>query len=190
MEPQVGERVKAIREARGLSLRALAKESGLSVNTISLIERGDNSPTVASLHRLAAALGSSITDFFHDELRQTAVFVRRSERMAVARGDITMESLGTGLTHQKLEPFAVRIAPGAAYDGEVTHSGQEFVLCLKGRCRYRVDGQEYDLAPGDSLLFDSTRPHAFRNPGEEEAEIILVFQCSTSLDAARIAHLR
>lgn len=189
MEPQVGERVKAIRESRHMSLRELARRSGLSVNTVSLIERGDNSPTVASLHRLAAALGSSITDFFHDHHRETAVFVRREERMSVSRGGITMESLGVGLADQKLEPFSVRIAPGAAYEGVVTHPGQEFVLCITGECRYQVDSVEYDLGSGDSLLFDSTRPHTFRNDGDQEAEILLVFQCSTELESARHAHL-
>lgn len=188
MEPSVGERLRAIRESRGLSLRSLARLSGLSVNTISLIERGENSPTVSSLHRLAAALDSSITDFFHEDRRASAVFVRRAERMSVTRAGMTMESLGIGLDHQKLEPFVVRVAPEASSGDEVTHPGQEFVLCLSGQCRYTVADQEYDLEPGDSLLFDSTHPHSFRNPGDSEAEILLVFQCSSTTEFARQAH--
>lgn len=60
----VGQRIRRLREQRQLSLRALARLCGLSTNAISLIERGENSPTVSSLHALATALGVSITDFF------------------------------------------------------------------------------------------------------------------------------
>ena len=96
-EPRVGERVRALREDRGYSLRGLAQRCGLSVNAVSLIEKGENSPTVASLHRLAEALGTSITDFFEDQARQTAVLVKNDNRLTVERNGIRMGSLGMGL---------------------------------------------------------------------------------------------
>lgn len=77
----VGMRIRALREQRGLSLRALAERCGLSINAISLIERGENSPTVSSLHVLATALGVKITDFFEDPSEHAVVYVKRNQRL-------------------------------------------------------------------------------------------------------------
>ena len=78
-EPNVGSRLRSIRDQNGLSLRALAERCGLSINAISQIERGENSPTVSTLHRLATAFGVHITDFFQEETKQTIVLVKRNQ---------------------------------------------------------------------------------------------------------------
>jgi transcriptional regulator with XRE-family HTH domain len=134
MEPNVGQRIRGIREQRGLSLRALAERAGLSMNAISLIERGENSPTVSSLHRLATALGIPITTFFEDDHDQDVVFVAPQQRLRSTANGITMESLGIGLRNQQLEPFLVTIEAGDGnVDEPVTHPGEEFIYCLQGR---------------------------------------------------------
>ena len=93
-EQKVGQRIRAIREQRGLSLRALAELCGLSTNAISLIERGENSPTVSSLHLLATALEVPITDFFESEQEQSAVLVRPGHRLISHADGIRLESSG------------------------------------------------------------------------------------------------
>ena len=80
-KPNVGQQIRAIREKQEFSLRALAERCGLSVNAVSLIERGENSPTVSSLHLLATALDVPITDFFREEHEQTIVFVEPAQRL-------------------------------------------------------------------------------------------------------------
>ncbi len=108
-EPNVGLRLRSLREQQGLSLRALAERCGLSINAISQIERGENSPTVSSLHRLAVALNVPITDFFQEEARQTMVFVKRDQGLSSHSNGVVMESLGIGLFNQQLEPFRITI---------------------------------------------------------------------------------
>lgn len=187
--PNVGERIRAIRKARGLSLRALAARAGLSVNAISLIERGENSPTVSSLHHLAGGLGTSITDFFREDDKLTAVHVSGNQRLTYHRSEMVMESLGVGLHNQQLQPFLITVEPGVASDTEVTHPGQEFVYCLQGEALYVVDGEEYVLETGDSMLLDATRPHCFRNQRDARAQLIVVFQANDNLSLARERHL-
>lgn len=189
VEPNVGSRVRALREERKLSLRALAQRSGLSVNAISLIERGENSPTVSSLHMLAAALQTSITDFFRSEAEQHAVFVSSSDRLTYRKGPMTMESLGIGLKNQRIEPFIVTLGIGGSGDDPVTHPGQEFVYCLEGIADYTVDDETYRLREGDSLLLEATRPHTFRNAGTETVRLLLVFQSTTNITAAGRTHM-
>jgi transcriptional regulator with XRE-family HTH domain len=186
----VGSRLRSIREQQGLSLRAVAQRCGLSINAISQIERGTSSPTVFTLQRLASALDVPITDFFLDEGRQMVVMVKRGQGMR-ARGDgILMESLGSGLFDQRLEPFRMRIEPGVENLGDpVSHPGEEFVHCIEGRLEYYIGGSHYQLEQGDSLLFDATQEHAYRNPWSKAATILVIFQTSSSRQQVQKVHL-
>ncbi len=188
-EPNVGLRIRAIREQRRLSLRALAERCNLSVNAISLIERGENSPTVSSLHLLATALGVSITDFFQEDNELSTVLIRHDRRLAYQKNGVAMESLGFGLRNQQLEPFLITVEPGAGNDEPVTHAGQEFVYCLEGEVEYHVAGERFRLEAGDSLLLEATRPHYFCNTALTPATILVVFQAAESSHLARQRHL-
>ncbi|HML24308.1 MAG TPA: cupin domain-containing protein [Aggregatilinea sp.] len=186
----VGPRIRAIREQRKLSLRALAERCDLSINAISLIERGENSPTVSSLHTLANALGVKITDFFEETHEQAIVFVPHGQRLGTQGNGLVMESLGLGLHNQQLEPFLVTVEPRAGGASQpISHPGQEFVYCLSGAVEYHVGSQTYAMQPGDSLLFDATQPHYFCNLGEIAAELLLVFQGFEGGILARNRHL-
>lgn len=188
--PNVGPRIRAMRTQRKLSLRALARRCHLSVNAISLIERGENSPTVSSLHALAIALGVKITDFFEDPHEHAIVFVKHDQRLSTHGNGLLMESLGIGLRNQQLEPFMVTIDPGAGDSGDMmAHPGQEFVCCLEGTILYRVGSQSFCLEPGDSLLFDAVQPHCFWNTGDAPARMVLVFQAAEGSHLARQRHL-
>lgn len=175
-EPNVGLRLRSLREEQGLSLRALSERCGLSVNSISLIERGENSPTVSSLHRLAAALNVPITDFFQEENRQTVILVKRHLGLRSESKGVVVESLGIGLANQKLEPFRMTIQPGAGnLNDPISHSGEEFIHCLEGKVEYCIGDQICHLEQGDSLLFDATQSHAYHNATKEPATILMVY---------------
>ena len=190
MAPNVGPRLRALREQRKLSMRALAERCALSVNAISLIERGENSPTVSSLHLLARALGVSITDFFEDAHEHAVVYVRHGQRLAAQGNGVLMESLGIGLRNQQLEPFMVTVEPGTGDSGEaIVHPGQEFVYCVSGTIRYQVADQAYPLEAGDSLLFEASQPHTFQNHGASPARVLLIFQAAEGGLLARQRHL-
>lgn len=188
--PNVGQQIRTIRERQGLSLRALAQRCGLSVNAISLIERGENSPTVSSLHLMATALGVPITDFFKDDHQQAVVFVSPESRLRSETDGIALESLGIGLRNQQLEPFLVTAAPNTGnVDQPISHAGEEFVYCLSGEIEYCVGKQLYQLQGGYSLLFDATLPHAFRNQTNEPALLLVIFHRGDNGHLARQLHM-
>jgi len=187
-ELKVGARLKSLRDQRGLSLRALSMKCGLSTNAISLIERSENSPTVSTLQRLASALDVPITEFFQNEARQKVVFVKRNLGLRSQNNGGVMESLGIGLFNQQLEPFRMTIEPGAGNASDpIAHSGEEFIHCLEGTLDYSVGSRVYKLEQGDSLLFDATQLHAYQNPLQMPATILLVFH--TSQDRQRVQQL-
>ena len=188
----VGRKIRMLRQRKGLSLRALSELSGLSTNAISRIERGENSPTVASLRLLANGLNVLVMDFFKDETEGNTIFVQGDHRSHSRTIGALIESLGTGLPDQNLEPFMITVDPGTGTTTEpYTHPGEEFVHCLEGTIEYRVANQLYQLKNGDSLLFKAEQPHCFRNPSEATETILLVLQEHTpeGRRLAREAHM-
>jgi len=172
----VGRRQRELRTERGLSIRALAELSGLSVNTLSLIENGKSSPSVSTLQQVAAALKTPITAFFESRPpSQAIVFQKANDRQTAAFVRGTLTDLGTGFARPGLEPFVVILEPHAdSGDTPIVHTGIEFVYCLEGQMGYEVAGQKFNLDAGDSLLFEAHLPHCWRNAGEIPSRSLLL----------------
>lgn len=172
----VGARLRALREGRRLSIKALAEASGLAVNTLSLIEHGKSSPSVSTLQQLAAALRVPITAFFTPEApRSRAVYHRAGELGATPFPHGALTDLGLGIARRSIEPLQLTLDPGAGSGHDtIVHAGQEFVYGLQGRITYTVDAQTYLIEPGDSLLFEATLPHGWHNHGDGPASALLV----------------
>jgi transcriptional regulator with XRE-family HTH domain len=189
IKPNVGLRLRSFRERQGWSLRALALRCGLSINAISRIERGENSPTVSSLHRLASALSVPITDFFLERPKQAAVMIRNGAGQHKEGVGFVVEHLGSGLPGQQLEPFLFTTQPNHNQAIEpVSHPGEEFIHCLNGEIEFCVSEQIYLLKNGDSLLFEAMQPHYWRNLSPRPATFLMVFQASHDNSLARISH--
>jgi transcriptional regulator with XRE-family HTH domain len=189
-EHLVGQRVRKIRERQRLSLRALAEQSGLSANAISLIERGSNSPTVSSLRRLANSLKVPITAFFQDDGDQLTVFVKFNQGERYQSNGIVIESIGTGHLNHQLESFSIIVGPGTGnMDDPISHQGEEFVRGLEGEVEYCVGNQVFRMEVGDSLLFDATQPHCFRNTTQAQARFLIVLHAGEEQHFARQRHL-
>ncbi|MCQ3937141.1 MAG: cupin [Chloroflexi bacterium] len=172
----VASRLRELRETRGISMRSLAAKSGLSANALSMIERGKTSPSVSTLYKLADALGVAITSFFGTENEKTQiVFLKQDERarMSFTRG--VFEALGGEQFVGRVEPFMLTLESGASSGPhDITHSGHEFVYCLRGQLDYFVEKDVYRLEPGDSLLFASRLRHRWRNPGGHVSNALIV----------------
>jgi transcriptional regulator with XRE-family HTH domain len=180
----VGPKLRSLRHERALSQRDLADLASLSPNAISLIERDEISPSVATLQRLANALGVRMNYFFDEGPEPVGViYARAGTRPRLEGGGVTIEGIGARLREPHVEPFYLALAPGAgAGSGQVAHAGQEFVYCLRGQVQYEIDGATYRLEPGDFLLFEAELPHFWRNSGPETAELLLVLQAPGSPD--------
>jgi transcriptional regulator with XRE-family HTH domain len=172
----VATNLRELREARGISMRALATKSGLSANALSMIERGKTSPSVSTLYKLADALGVSITSFFGAENEKKQVIFMKSDeraRMSFTRG--VFEGLGGTQFSGRVEPFMLTLESGASSGSRsITHTGQEFVFCLRGKLEYHVAKQFFQLEAGDSLLFASRLQHKWKNPGSTVTTALII----------------
>jgi transcriptional regulator with XRE-family HTH domain len=172
----IGVTLRKLREERDLSIRALARESGISANALSMIERGRSSPSVSTLYKVAGALGVPITNLFQDEPeRQDIVFRKAAARTRVPFTRGLWEGLGGEMFTGRVEPFALTLESGA-HSGvkPIVHSGHEFVVCLRGQLEYQVENETFRLETGDSLLFTSRLKHRWRNPGPMVTNAIFV----------------
>ncbi len=172
----VGQRLKTLREERGISMRSLARSSGLSANALSMIERGRTSPSVSTLNKLAGALEVPVTAFFRSEPERKKVVHRKAgerTRMPFLRG--LWEGLGGESFEGRVESYMVTLETGGSSGPHgMLHTGAEFVFCLRGRLEYEVEGEHYLLEAGDSLIFAAQLQHRWRNPGPNVVTAIIV----------------
>lgn len=172
----VGKRLKELRERRGISLRELSRLSGLSANTLSMIERGQSSPSVSTIYRLVDALNVPISAVFQNEPRREAIVYRTvSERAHVPFPLGVWEGLGGESFVGNVQPFMLSLESGAnSGANRIVHTGHEFVMCLRGELEYEIGDQHFLLKAGDSLLFAARLEHRWRNPGNVVTNVIIV----------------
>jgi transcriptional regulator with XRE-family HTH domain len=177
---RVGRNLRVLRTERRLSIRSLAEQSGLNINTLSLIENGKSSPSVSTLQQLADALEVPIVAFFEtDRPRRSVSYQKAGRRPVAAFAHGTLEDLGAGLTLHGGQPFLVTLEPYAGSGPTpIVHTGHEFVFCLEGCLNYTIEDCDYPLEPGDSLLFEAYLPHHWCNAGAVPSRSLLVM-CPT-----------
>ena len=168
-----GQRFRRLRVRRGLSLAQVAKATGVSVGFLSALERGQMRSSVATLRRIARFYRTNILSLF-ETAGDNPRLVRPAERKILeTTPDVRMELLAWGNT--AMEPHLFRVKPGGGSGESYSHEGEEFLHVLRGDFEIWLNKTEhYRLKPGDSLYFESSTPHRWRNPGRKEAWVLWI----------------
>ena len=170
----VARQIRLLRKRRNLTQQALAEASGLSRNTLSLLERGQTSPTVSTLKRLAVALGVDINAFFNTADDVSIVYTKADQRLNLQLSQGLLAVLGVGMHDQLVTPLILKLNPGARSGPALSHDGQDFVYCIRGEILYSVNGRAFVLEPGDSLFFDGHLLHRFQNTVAGVSEVLVI----------------
>jgi transcriptional regulator with XRE-family HTH domain len=178
----IGERVRRVREEKGLTVEDVSKRTGLDSAYLTRIETEDVSPPLGALIRIAKALDMKLGRFISSGEVKPFTVVRKDERRVISRhtssqGDqygYTYESLAPDKKDRDMEPFLVTLLPSGAKTEPSAHAGQEFIYVLQGSMEVTLDDYTGILNPGDSVYYDSTVPHLVRCHGEEETLILAV----------------
>ncbi len=176
----VGARVRALREAMGLSLRDLAERSGVSAPMLSQVERGETSPTLAIASRIAAGLELSLSQLLRLDEGDGVSVVRADERLLGGRADgHRYEVLTPALPGLRAELSLHSLAPGSTTGGPddppIHEPGsRETAYVTEGRLLLVCDGKRYELGEGDAVTFDADLPHQFENSGRRPAAFLSV----------------
>ncbi|MEV1085501.1 XRE family transcriptional regulator [Streptomyces sp. NPDC050211] len=196
--PPVGARIRQARQDRGMSLRSLAREIGVSASLVSQIETGKSQPSVSTLYAITTALGISVESLFEAResmpriaagaapgtvLHALAAFAADPGRRIgplVTPGERETLELDSGVVWERLghvpgtdvDFLRVTYRPGGSSSssgGLMRHTGTEYGFLTSGELVLTLGFDEYPLHPGDAVCFESTTPHRYRNDGEEPA---------------------
>lgn len=176
----IGATIRGLRRKQGLSLRDLAELTGFSISFLSLVERGQSSISLTSLHTVGKALGVEMSAFFPARSKEPEPPAVPHVTRLSGDGRLSTDSahtyklLGGRGFKSTLEPVHVTIAPCDDTRDAYAHEGEEFAYVLSGRLVFVVDGVEYRLGAGDSIHYQSTIPHTVRNETNEPAEALWV----------------
>ncbi|WGD28347.1 cupin domain-containing protein [Ancylobacter sp. WKF20] len=178
VQREVGRRIKALRLSSGLTLTQLSEKTGLSIGTLSQIERGLTSPTVRTLFGLGTALGVSPAWLLDPAASGGGddPFVTRSGRGQLLINNRGLEKIIiTPPAASRLKAFLVNLDPGASSGDEpYSHHGQEVGYVVSGSMELEIGDKSYVLNAGDCFAFDSDIAHRFSNSGSKVASILWV----------------
>jgi len=173
-EIDLGARIRALRLARGATLRELAANAGVTESFLSQVERGVASPSIASVQRIARALDQSIAELFA-EPESIGQVVRADQRRRVSYPGLgAFDEFLTRSTDGRLQVILSTIEPGGGTGDEAyTHdSDEEVVVVLEGELDLWVGTEHYRLSTGDALTHASRVPHRNTNPGPGVARVL------------------
>jgi len=182
---RIAERLRTLRGERGFTLDALAELSGVSRSMISLIERGQSSPTASVLDKLAAGLDVTLAALFEDTTREApASPVSRHAEQPV------WQDPGSGYVRRNLSPpghasalqlVDVSFPPGkrVAYDSAARDDIQQQVWVIDGVIELTVGDDVWRLEAGDCLAMRLDRPIVYRNPGRKPARYLVALATAT-----------
>ena len=171
IDPTLGQRLRDRRKALGKTQQQVAADAFLTVGFISQIERSISTPSLASLYNLAKALDTTVDSFVSAAPARTHSVVSHSgQRQTYNVGGTSRfyEFLERGFPEAKLNACLSHVPPGHASE-MMSHEGEDFVYLVRGTMLYEVDGTSYELGAGDTLHFDSRRPHRGTNIGPDTA---------------------
>jgi len=177
----LGNRIRRVRQERGLTIKDLSSRTGIDTAALERIESSETIPALGQLVRLGRALDMKMGYFISPGIDQLMTVVRKDARRQISRYGETKsmqygyfyESLAPEKADRLMEPFIVTLVPTDKEEFS-THSGQEFLYVLEGEMKVQVGDRVEFLKPGDAVYYDSNQPHLVRCVGTNVTKILAV----------------
>jgi transcriptional regulator with XRE-family HTH domain len=175
----LGVKLRHARMVRGITLKALAVEAKCSESMLSRVENDKAAPSFGTLHRVATALGTNISELYSPANSGGQVVSHAGERPVMVTDNLRT---GKGIKLERLIPYSREhllqgnihmIAPGGGSES-IVHSGEEIGYVLEGEIELVIDGKKMRARSGDSFHFRSELPHAYRNAGSKTARVLWI----------------
>ncbi|NLL99932.1 MAG: cupin domain-containing protein [Treponema sp.] len=174
-----GEKLRQVRERKGMTLKSVAQEAGVSESLISQIERNRVSPAIDTLLALTDVLDINLEYLFDEYKKERPVYiVRRETRRVMEEKEVVYEELSNAETHtdhHEMETYIVNVPVGGhTHRGNYGHYGHETGFILSGTGELHYHTSVYQLNEGDSVTFSSSAPHSLANIGDKPLKAIWV----------------
>ncbi len=179
---RIHHKIRSIRRQNLLTLEEVARRTGFTRSYLSMIELGKKSPPIASLSKIARALGIHIGAFFEKRKPEDHILlIRKGKGKMVARdGSIfgyRYEAVAPTKRGKKMEPFIISLPPNSREGPLFDHEGEEFFYVLEGKIQFLYGDKKYRLGPGDCIYFDSSIPHRAEggDPGKKSKALVVIY---------------
>lgn len=172
----VGRNLKRVREEKKLSLEKLAELTGVSKSMLGQIERGDSSPTIATVWKISNGLKVPFTALLNAPQPDTNVVHKADiQPMIEDKGKYRLYPLFPMDDDGRFEIYSIEIEKGGRLSAEAHPQGtREFLVVFQGELTVRLEDHDYLIAEGDCIRFRADRPHAYKNSGEGPAKISMM----------------
>ncbi len=178
-----GERIRNVRETKGISLEVLSERSGVDADLLKKIEESRGLPSIAPLVKVARALGVRLGTFLDDHSELGPVVTTHDQvelgfSLGVAsakRRDMQYFSLSQSKAGRHMESFEINFEPSSESDFVLSsHEGEEFIYVLDGAVEINYGEETYLLKTGDSIYYDSIVSHHVHCGCNSPAKILAV----------------
>jgi len=175
----IGVRLRHARMVRGMTLKELADEADCSESMLSKIENDKAAPSFSTLHRIATALGTNISELYAAPNVGDRIVSHAGERPLLVTDNLRT---GKGIELERLIPYSREhllqgnihcIAPGGGSEA-IVHAGEEIGYVLEGEIELVIDGKKHRAEAGASFHFRSELPHSYRNVGAKTARVLWI----------------
>lgn len=180
----VGEKIKALRENKSITIEELAQRSNLAIEQIERIENNIDIPSLAPLIKIARVLGVRLGTLLDDQDETGPIVCRRQEvketisfsnNAIQSRRHMEYRSLSRSKADRHMEPFMIDVAPTKDSDFILSsHEGEEFIIVMQGIMEISYGDTAYILEEGDSIYYDSIIPHHVHAFEGQAAKILAV----------------
>lgn len=159
----IGQRLRKARRTQGRSIYEIAAESGITPSLVSKIETGKSNPPVATLTRIARALGVTTSSLLDESTASRTVFTPAGQvtagNMTVTDKGYRFVGLAAGRHDKAMQVYVFEGEKGKVRKQALSHTGEELIYMLEGEMIYSVGSVQYRMKAGDSLYFDAEEDH-------------------------------
>jgi transcriptional regulator with XRE-family HTH domain len=175
---KIGVRIKDLRTHQRITLKELAKRTGLTTSFLSQLERDLTSPSVSSLEKIAQALNAKIGYFFEREEGKELIFIKKGlgKKVIDKEKNISCETLASGFLNIKMQPQVFTLGVGAELTEDLMRAeGEKFGMVLKGKVELLCNSEKLILEEGDSIYCAySQKPKRLINVDKREAKFLWI----------------
>ena len=169
----LGAKIKQMRNQLGLTQEELADRCELTKGYISQLENNLNSPSIATLTDILAALGSNLSDFFREEREEKVVF-SKDEFIEKDSEGVIWNWLIPNAQKNEMEPIKLNLMPDCATDEDVPHEGEEFGYVLEGKISITLGKKRYTCKKGEAFYYPAEKPHSITNKHKGKSKFLWV----------------
>jgi len=169
----IGKKLKRLRVQNQLTLEELANRSELTKGFLSQVERNLTSPSIATLEDILEALGTSLNEFFKEEVKEQVVF-GENDFFVNEQEEYAITYVIPNAQKNSMEPILLHLTPGASSQLQEPCDGEEFGYVLHGRITLFYGDERYIVKKGETFYIDSGKPHHLCNESNREAKVIWV----------------